>query len=395
MDAGPRHDDARAGTGRGGERGDVSLRVHGGDVRRPARDREQAAGEPAAVEPLRELAVARLRLRPHRLGERVDRGGGARRRDDAERVEHLQPVADQHPTRRRRRVREEPVPPERDVDGAPPDDPVRREVLRGDRPAALADVADDRGGELAAVEVARPSLRQELDRVGEPGQAEALAGAEPALAAVELAPLDVLLDEDRRVEVGMQPIHALHQLPDGVDDGAELDANRAILPRGFDDDGKLQVVGKIKSSAIALGERGRVDAMEGEDLLGERLVLGQGQPDRWRAGVALAEELEQRGDILLLLVDPGDRLADVEDRIAAVLGKRTGQRRRVRRRRKPPHLMAPLGEHALDLLRNQGLQLLAALLRLLLMPVLDGIVEDRDFALFHAAPTYLMTKSPL
>jgi hypothetical protein len=59
---------------------------------------------------------------------------------------------------------------------------------------------------------------------------------------IHLPAFDVLLDQDGRIEVGVQPVHPLHQLTDRVDDGAELDPDGAILAGRFDDDGKVQVV---------------------------------------------------------------------------------------------------------------------------------------------------------
>src|ERR1051325_3615185 len=94
----------------------------------------------------------------------------------------------------------------------------------------------------------------------------------------------------------MQPVHALHQLAYGVDDRAELDANRSVLARRLDDDGELKVVGKIEAASVALRKGRRVDAVEREDLLRNRLVLREHQAVRARACVLLANELEIAGD---------------------------------------------------------------------------------------------------
>ena len=64
------------------------------------------------------------------------------------------------------------------------------------------------------------------------------------------------------------------------------------LARGFDDDGELEVVRKIEPAAKRLGKRGRVDAVKGEDLLRNRLVLRQHQAVRARPRVLLANQLE-------------------------------------------------------------------------------------------------------
>ena len=90
---------------------------------------------------------------------------------------------------------------------------------------------------------------------------------------VHLAPFDVLLDQHGRIEIGVQPVDPLHQFADRRDDGVELDPDRSVLPRRFDDDRELEVVGKIEAAAIRTGENGRVNAVELQDLLGHRLVL--------------------------------------------------------------------------------------------------------------------------
>ena len=65
-----------------------------------------------------------------------------------------------------------------------------------------------------------------------------------------------------------------------------------------------------------LGEHRRVDAVEGEDLLRDRLVLRQHQAVGAGAGVPLADQLEEAGDLEVGGVVVGKRLGEVEDQIA-------------------------------------------------------------------------------
>ena len=80
--------------------------------------------------------------------------------------------------------------------------------------------------------------------------------------------------------------------------------------------GKLQVVREIEPAAERLGEDRRVDAVEREDLLRDRLVLRQHQAVRARAGVVLADQLEEAGDLEVGGVVVGKRLGQVEHQVA-------------------------------------------------------------------------------
>ena len=127
----PGHDHARAGAGRGRQRGGVAARVDDGDVRRATGARRLGRTAPAR----RGCAAAPRACSARRAGARRARRGGARarsrrsrarlcsritstsarsprrcrRRRSAEPVEQPQPVGDQHAAGRRRRVRDEHV----------------------------------------------------------------------------------------------------------------------------------------------------------------------------------------------------------------------------------------------------------------------------------------------
>ena len=124
----------------------------------------------------------------------------------------------------------------------------------------------------------RPSFRQLREIELDDRQRQRILVAEDA--DVHLPPLDVLLDQHRRIEVRVQPVDALHQLADRRHDGVELDADGAVLARRLDDDRELEVVGEVEPAAIGTGEHRRMNAVELEDLLGDALVLRVEQPVR-------------------------------------------------------------------------------------------------------------------
>src|SRR5207342_2139890 len=116
--------------------------------------------------------------------------------------------------------------------------------------------------------------------------------------------------------MGVQPVDPLHQLANGVDDGVELDADRAVLAGGLDDDGELEVVRKVEASPKRSREDRRMDAVELEDLLGVRLFLSVQQTVRSRTGESLVDQLQVGGDTVISGVVAGEGLSQVEDQIA-------------------------------------------------------------------------------
>src|SRR5262249_39897543 len=67
--------------------------------------------------------------------------------------------------------------------------------------------------------------------------------------------------------------------------------------------------------AIDRAEVGCVDAVEGEDLLGQVLVLRQVEPARSGAGEAAAEQLEVTRDVRVVAVVAGERLDQIEQQV--------------------------------------------------------------------------------
>ena len=144
----------------------------------------------------------------------------------------------------------------------------------------------------------------------------------PEDADVDLAPLDVLLDQRRTVEPLLEEGDALHQLAQRLNDRAGVDADRAVLAGGLDDQGKLEIVGMVELAPVRDREARRADVVEVEDLFGHRLVLREKESLRTRARVTQVEQLEERRDVRFLRVVAGERFHHVEDEI----GLRPGQR---------------------------------------------------------------------
>ena len=71
----------------------------------------------------------------------------------------------------------------------------------------------------------------------------------------------------------------------------------------------------IDPAPVAGGEAGRPDAVEGEDLLGQCLVLRKEERLRTGPGVGQLEQVEEGGDVRLLGVVAGVGLGEVEDEI--------------------------------------------------------------------------------
>ncbi len=117
---------------------------------------------------------------------------------------------------------------------------------------------------------------------------------------VDLPPLDVLLDQHRVIEVRVELVDPLHQFLDAPHQGAEADADGAVLADRFDDHRKVDVVRPLQPAVEYRDETGRQDAVEMEDLLGLRLVHGEKEAAGARAGVAQPQELVVGGHVRLL-----------------------------------------------------------------------------------------------
>ena len=113
----------------------------------------------------------------------------------------------------------------------------------------------------------------------------------------------------------MEPVDPLHQLANRVDDRVELDADRSVFAGRFDDDREREVVREIQPAAERAREHRRMDAVELEDLLRDRLVLRVEQAVRAGTGEALVEQFEVGGETVVRGVVAGERFGEVEDEI--------------------------------------------------------------------------------
>src|ERR1700737_3044792 len=132
---------------------------------------------------------------------------------------------------------------------------------------------------------------------------------------VELAALDVLLDEGGTAELVLDQPRPLQQLLPAVDDGAHVDAHRSAARARLDDHRERKLLTQLEIAALRHHERGSPDAVVADDLLGQRLVLPQMQSVRTRSGVAHLEQIEEGGDVDVLAVVAGVRLGQVENQV--------------------------------------------------------------------------------
>src|SRR5262249_3244829 len=116
--------------------------------------------------------TARPRLLAHDLDEPLDRPRTAGRTADADLVEQPEAVGDEYAAGRGRRVRVELVAQEGRLDGSAAHDAVLGQVGRRE---LTAEVADDRVGEIAPVELGSASLGEQVHRSGEVGGGEPIA----------------------------------------------------------------------------------------------------------------------------------------------------------------------------------------------------------------------------
>ena len=119
----------------------------------------------------------------------------------------------------------------------------------------------------------------------------------------------------------MQRVDPLHQLLDAVDHRGELDPDGSVLPCRLDDQREADVLGMLEPPPEDRGEVGGRDAVEGEDLLGEGLVLGEVESLRAGARIAAAKEVEVRGDVRVLGVIAAVRFGEIEDQIGFQVGE--------------------------------------------------------------------------
>ena len=131
----------------------------------------------------------------------------------------------------------------------------------------------------------------------------------------------------------MQLVDALHQLLDAAGQGAEADADRAVLARGLDDHGELELVGPREPPAEHGHEARGSDGVELQHLLRQRLVHGDRESARARARELQPQQLEVRRHVGLLGVVGPEAFHHVEEQIGLDAREPVGREKRLDRNR--------------------------------------------------------------
>ncbi len=133
---------------------------------------------------------------------------------------------------------------------------------------------------------------------------------------VQLAPVDVFLDQRIALHVFVNKLHALAKLVHVLDDRRLRNAQRRIFRCRFHEQRKLEFALSRRLEAFAVGKQvkgRRRDAVRGQHLFRQYLVPRQHQAARVGAGVGLAGHLEIRDDVRFVRRDAGKLLQQVED----------------------------------------------------------------------------------
>ena len=205
---------------------------------------------------------------------------------------------------------------------------------------------------------------------------------------VNLAAIDVLLDQRGGAELVVDVLDALHQVLDRVHDRFRVDAFRRVFRRRLHDQRELDVL-RVLDLSFVDHRRGRgIDVVEAHDLLGHRLLHGQVRRVRPGAGVFFPDQIEKRGEVHLLGVVAGVRLGEVEEEVS-VLARDLGQRGRLTVDGDLERLVPQLGQRLGDRLAvGERLLLLAAaarrrcrlgVLARIRLGAFPAVEDDRDF----------------
>src|SRR5579863_5539879 len=92
---------------------------------------------------------------------------------------------------------------------------------------------------------------------------------------VNLAALDVLLDQSRRVKLVLNVFHPLHEFLHAVNDRISTDSDGTILRNRLHDQREGNVVGVLDPAAIGGRKKWRLDTMELEHLFCRALILSE------------------------------------------------------------------------------------------------------------------------
>ncbi len=132
---------------------------------------------------------------------------------------------------------------------------------------------------------------------------------------IELAAVDVLLDEGVALEALVQKARALERFRLVLGERRARDPVAGLFADRFDEDGIREKALQVPQRPLARrdNETRHADAMKRQELLGESLVLAKHQRVGTGARVRHLHQLEQRGDVRLVRPVREEGLAQVED----------------------------------------------------------------------------------
>ena len=135
---------------------------------------------------------------------------------------------------------------------------------------------------------------------------------------IQLAAVDILLDESRLLEFRMDRAHAFAEFRGIVDDRAVGDPDAAVLMRGLHDQREGHPL--FQHDAVLGAEDlivGRADAVIRQNLFHAGLVQCRAECKRTGAGVRDLQQIIESGDVHLLQRFVLDALHEIEDHIRA------------------------------------------------------------------------------
>ncbi len=137
---------------------------------------------------------------------------------------------------------------------------------------------------------------------------------------VDLAAVDVFLDERIALDLLVDELHALAQALHVLDERGLRDAERRVLGRRLHEQRKGEAARVAKAAAEReQPERRRRDAVRGEHAFRQHLVARQHHAARIAARVALPYELEVSDDVVVVGDDARELVEQVEHHVRAPL----------------------------------------------------------------------------
>ena len=161
---------------------------------------------------------------------------------------------------------------------------------------------------------------------------------------VQLAPLDVLLDQRIGLHLLVHELDALLELRGVIHHRGLRDAEGGVLDGRLHEQREAQLLGHVEARAAAEhGELRGGDAVVLQQLLGQGLVARQQQAARIAAGVGLAHQLEEGHHVLVVGDDAVELLEQVEDDVRLPVGDGAAQLGEAVEHPEAAHLVAGAG----------------------------------------------------